>query len=82
MLTHVVTEIPLEAVENEPALLPRFDFAAHLDQMTLAHFLREDDKGARVDIVARRLHVRAQIKLLLQVGQVARHRTGLRKESI
>lgn len=77
ILTPVITEVPLDAVKNEPALLPRFDFAAHLHQVALAHLLREDDEGAGVYAVAGRLHVGSQVKLLLAVGQVARHWTGL-----
>lgn len=77
VLTDVIGEVPLEAVENEPAFLPRFDLAAHLHQVALAHLLCEDDEGAGVDAVARRLHMGAQVELLLAVRQVARHRTGL-----
>lgn len=77
ILTYVIREVPLETVKNKPALLPRFDFAAHLHQVTLAHLLREDDEGAGVDAVARGLHVGAQVKLLLPVWQIPRHRSGL-----
>lgn len=77
ILTYVIREVPLETVKNKPALLPRFDFAAHLHQVTLAHLLREDDEGAGVDAVARGLHVGAQVKLLLPVWQISRHRSGL-----
>lgn len=77
ILTHVIREVPLEAVKNEPAFLPRFDFATHLYQVALAHLLCEDDEGAGVHAVARRLHVGAQVKLLFAVRQIARHRTGL-----
>lgn len=52
ILTHVIREVPLETVENEPAFLPRLDFATHLHQVTLAHLLGEDDEGAGVDAVA------------------------------
>lgn len=78
LLTNVVGEVPLQAVEDEPALLPRLYLAAHLYQVALAHLLRQDDVRAGVHAVARRLHVGAQVKLLLAVGQVARHRPGLR----
>ena len=77
-LTCVVGEVPLEAVKDKPAFLPRLDLAPHLDQMPLAHLLRQDDVGAGVHAVARGLHVGAQVKLLLPDGQVACHRTGLR----
>lgn len=77
ILTHVITEVPLETVENEPAFLPRFDFATHLHQVALAHLLCEDDIGAGVYAVARRLDVGSQVKLLFTVGQVASHWTGL-----
>lgn len=77
ILTHVIREVPLETVKNEPAFLPRFDFATHLHQVALAHLLCEDDEGAGVYAVAGRLHVGTQVKLLLAVRQVARHWTGL-----
>lgn len=79
LLTNVVGEVPLQAVEDEPALLPRLDLAAHLHQVALAHLLRQDDVRAGVHAVARRLHVGAQVKLLLAVGQIARHGPGLRR---
>lgn len=68
VLTHVVGEVPLKAVKNEPALLPRLDLAAHLHQVAFAHLLGEDDVRAGVHAVAGRLHVGAQVKLLLTVG--------------
>ena len=52
ILTDIVGEVPLEAVEDEPALLPRLDLAAHLHQVALAHLLCEDDEGAGVHTVA------------------------------
>lgn len=52
VLTHVIREVPLETVKNEPAFLPRLDFAAHLHQVALAHLLGEDDEGTGVDAVA------------------------------
>ena len=73
ILTNIVGEVPLEAVEDEPALLPRLDLAAHLHQVAFAHLLGEDDEGAGVHAVVGRLHVDPQVKLLLPVGQVARH---------
>lgn len=76
-LTNVVGEGPLEAVEDEPAFLPGLDLAPHLHQVALAHLLGEDDVVAGVHAVARRLHVRAQVELLLPNGQVAGHRTRL-----
>lgn len=77
ILTHVITEVPLETVKNEPAFLPRFDFATHLHQVALAHLLCEDDVGAGIYAVSRRLHVGSQVKLLLSVGQISCHWTGL-----
>lgn len=77
ILTYVITEVSLQTVKNEPAFLPRFDFATHLHQVALAHLLCEDDKGAGVYAVAGRLHVGTQVKLLFAVGQVACHWTGL-----
>lgn len=82
ILTPIITEVPLDAVKNEPAFLPRFNFAAHLHQVALAHLLREDDVGADVDAVARRLHMRSQVKLLLPVRKVARHWTSLQRKYI
>lgn len=76
-LTDVVGESPLEAVEDEPAFLPGLDLAPHLHQVALAHLLSEDNLVAGVHAVARRLHVGAQVELLLPDGQVAGHRTGL-----
>ena len=76
--TDVVGEGPLEAVEHEPALLPGLDLAAHLHQVALAHLVCEDDVVAGVHVVAGRLDVRAQVKLLLADGEVARHGPGLR----
>lgn len=80
-LTNIVGERPFEAVEHEPAFLPRLDLASHLHQVALAHLLGEDDVIARLHAVTRRLDVRAQIKLLLPDGQVASHRTGLRGQT-
>ena len=77
LLTDIVGEGSLEAVEDEPALLPRLDLAAHLHQVALAHLLSEDDVVASVHAVARRLHMRAQVKLLLADGEVACHGAGL-----
>ena len=77
ILTRVIVEVPLDTVENEPAFLPRLDFAAHLHQVAFAHLLCEDDEGAGVDAVAGRLHVGSQVELLLTVRQVARHWSGL-----
>jgi len=51
-LTHVITEVPLKTVKNEPAFFPRFDFSAHLYQVAFAHFLCDDDEGAGVYAVA------------------------------
>lgn len=76
-LTDVVGESPLETVEDEPAFLPGLDLAPHLHQVALAHLLSEDDLVAGVHAVARRLHVGAQVELLLPDGQVTGHRTGL-----
>lgn len=81
LLTDVVGQRPLEAVEDEPALLPGLDLPSHLDQVALAHLLRDDDVVAGVDAVARRLHVRAQVELLLPDGQVARHWPSLLQET-
>ena len=77
ILTHIVGEVSLETVKNEPAFLPRFDLAPHLHQVPLTHLLCEDDEGAGVYAVAGRLHMGTQVKLLLTVRQIASHRTRL-----
>lgn len=77
LLTNIVGESPFEAVEDEPAFLPRLDLAPHLHQVALAHLLSEDDLVAGVHTVAGRLDVGAQVELFLPDGQVASHGTGL-----
>lgn len=79
-LTDIVGEGPFEAVEDEPALLPGLYLSPHLDQVAFAHLVCQDDVVAGVHIMARRLHVTAQVKLLLPDGQVARHWTSLKRE--
>lgn len=79
-LTNVVGEGPFEAVEDEPAFLPGLYFSSHLHQVALAHLLGDDDVVAGLHAVARRLHMGAQVELLLPDGQVASHRTGLRSK--
>ncbi|KAF3855002.1 hypothetical protein F7725_023057 [Dissostichus mawsoni] len=79
LLTDIVGEGPLEAIEDESALLPGLqDLPPHLHQVALAHLLGEDEVVAGLHAVARRLHLGAQVELLLPDGQVAGHRTGLR----
>lgn len=77
LLTDIVGEGPFEAVKDKPAFLPGLDLASHLHQVALAHLLCEDDLVAGVHAVARRLHVGAQVELLLPDGQVASHGTSL-----
>lgn len=76
-LTGVVGEGAFEAIEDEPALLPRFNLSSHFDQVALTHLFRQDHVVAGVHVVTRRLHVRAQVKLLFADGQVARHGPSL-----
>lgn len=79
-LTHIIGEGPPHAVKDKPALLPRLDFATHLDQVALAHLLGEHQVIAAGEVMAGGLDVQAQVKFLLAVGQVAGHGACLRVE--
>lgn len=75
--TGIVGERAFKAIEDEPALLPRFNLAAHLDQVALTHLFGEDNVVAGVHVVTRWLDMWAQVKLLFPDGQVARHGPSL-----
>lgn len=79
--TCVVGQRAPVAVKDEPAFLPRLDFAPHLDQVASARLLRDGQVEARVGAVARRLDVRPQVEVVLPHRQVARERPRLRTES-
>lgn len=79
--TCVVGQRAPVAVKDEPAFLPRLDFAPHLDQVASARLLRDGQVEARVGAVARRLDVRPQVKVVLPHRQVARERPRLRTQS-
>lgn len=70
--TCVVGQSASVAVKDEPALLPRFDFAAHLDQVAAARLLRDGQVEARVRAVSRRLDVSPQVEVVLSHWQVPR----------
>lgn len=80
-LTCVIGERAPVAVKHEPAFLPRFDFAPHLDQVAAARLLRDGQVEARVGAVARRLDVRPKVEVVLPHWQVARQRPRLWTES-
>lgn len=80
ILTCVVGQGPAVAVEDEPALLPGLDLAAHLDEEAAAGLLHDGHVVARLDAVAGRLDMPSQIKVILPHRQVAGQRPRLRKQ--
>lgn len=53
-LTHVIGKGALEPVEDKPALLPRFDLAAHLDQVAAADLARSRSEEGPTGVAPRR----------------------------
>lgn len=78
--TRVVGERPSIAVEDEPALFPGLDLAAHLDQVASARLFRDRQVEARVGVVARRLNVSPQVKIVLSHREVPCERSGLEQK--
>lgn len=78
--TRVVGERPSIAVKDEPALFPGLDLAAHLDQVASARLFRDGQVEARVGVVARRLNVSPQVKIVLSHREVPCERSGLEQK--
>lgn len=51
--TGIVGECAFKAIEDKPALLPRFNLSTHLDQVALTHLFCEDDVVAGLHVVTR-----------------------------
>lgn len=78
--TCVVGECASVAVKDEPAFLPGFDLASHLDQVASAGLFRDGQVEARVQVVAGRLDVSPQVEIVLSHRQVPSKRPGLEGE--
>lgn len=57
VLTCIIRECTSVSVKDEPALLPGFDLASHLNQVASACLFRDGQVEACVCAVARRLNV-------------------------
>lgn len=64
-LTCIVAQGPAVTVEDKPALLPGFDFAAHLNEEAPAGFLCDGDVVTSLRVVAGRVYVATEVKVVL-----------------
>ncbi len=78
--TCIVGECASVAVKDEPAFLPRFDFAPHFDQVATAGLFRDGQVEARVGAVACRLNMSSQVEIVLSHRQVPCQRPGLERK--
>lgn len=63
-ITCIVAQGPAVTVEDKPALLPGFDFAAHLNEEAPAGFLCDGDVVTNLCVVASRVDVATKVKVV------------------
>lgn len=64
LTTCIVRQRPPVAVKDKPALLPGFDFAAHLYEKAPAGFLCDGDVETGLCVVAGRIDVGAKVEVV------------------
>lgn len=77
VITSIIRQRPAVAVEDEPALLPGFDFSTHFDQEAPAGLLSDGQVKTSLGMVTCGLDVTPQVKVVLPYGQVTCQRPCL-----
>ena len=72
VFTCIVGQGPSVLVEHEPALLPGFDLAAHLDQEAPAGLIGDGEVEAGVWVMPRLLDVAVEVKVVFPHREVPR----------